>query len=370
MVRRTSRVNDLSRVARLPLTYDECRARFVHASVEAEADRIGHSLAARGPDGQSLSVDTVRLGPIDAPTCLVVLSGVHGVEGFVGSALQCELLGRWTELPRHVSVVVVHAVNPWGMAWWRRQNESNVDLNRNWRRDEGIPFDNAAYEELHPLACPDTDELPPVEAMLAAAQGLVAERGLVWVRDGITVGQYRHPDGLHFGGDRTEESNRILEGVVSRLVVGADRVLTVDLHTGHGPAGTVTALSDQPPGSPQDQLLAAWCDRVEATADNPDATTGTKAGQIANGFADLLPGVECFATSLEFGTVDDLTQLAATYQEQWVHRHGDRDDPRHAAAVWAYRCCFTPDDPDWETAALAGGRAHLDRALQTVATWS
>ena len=353
----------------LPLTYDECRARFRHAATEAGVDVRPHAIDAAGPEGQVLTIDVARLGDVGADRVLVLLSGVHGVEGFVWSALQAELFGRWSAPPPGVAVVLIHAVNPWGMAWWRRQNESNVDLNRNWRRDHGVPFDNDAYDELHPLACPDDDALPDVASMLAAAQALVAERGLEWVRDGITVGQYRHPDGLHYGGARTEQSNRILEAIIPALVGPAAKVLTIDLHTGHGRAGTLTALCDQPPESPQAELLARWADRVEATVGNPDATTARKAGQIASGFAELLPDATCFATSLEIGTTDDLTQLGATYQEQWVHRRGDRDEPAHRAAVWAYRCCFTPDDPAWESAARQGGRAHLDRALEAVAAW-
>jgi hypothetical protein len=359
----------MSRHDRLPLTYTESRARFRHAATSAGVAIESHPIDAPGPDGAELSIDVARLGEAGADRILLVLSGVHGVEGFAPSALQAELVERWRDPPAGMAIGVVHAVNPWGMAWWRRQNESNVDLNRNWRRDDGVPFENAAYDELHPLACPDPDELPEVGAMLAAAQSLVEERGLPWVRDGITVGQYRHPDGLHFGGDRTEQSNRILEGVVPALVASATKVLTVDLHTGHGRWGTFTALCDQPPASPQAEFLATWCDRVEPTTGNPDATTALKAGQIANGFRSMFRDATCFATSLEIGTADDLAQLAATYQEQWVHRHGDRDHPDHRAAVWAYRCCFTPDDPAWERAALEGGRAHLERAIEAVAGW-
>jgi hypothetical protein len=189
------------------------------------------------------------------------------------------------------------------------------------------------------------------------------------VRDGITVGQYTHPDGLHYGGGRTEESNRTLERIIPECVGSAERVLAVDLHTGHGPRGELTALCDQPPGSAQETFLRAWCDRVEATVDNPAATTARKVGQIASGFASVLPGAACFATSLEVGTADDLTQLAATYQEQWVHRCGDRSVPSHAAAVWTYRCCFTPPDPDWEQAAVSGYGRHLEGALAALAEW-
>jgi hypothetical protein len=205
--------------------------------------------------------------------------------------------------------------------------------------------------------------------MLVAAEALVAERGLPWVRDAITVGQYRHPDGLHYGGERTEESNRILETAVPPLLGGSERVLVVDLHTGHGPRGEVTILSDQPPGSAQDVFFSSVFDRVEATVDNPDATTGRKAGQIANGLRDSLVDTLCCSTSLEFGTTSDLEQLQATYQEQWVHRRGDREQPTHRDAMWAYRCCFTPDDPAWESEAFATGQDHLDRALAAVEDW-
>ncbi len=147
-------------------------------------------------------------------------------------------------------------------------------------------------------------------------------------------------------------------------------MLTVDLHTGHGPSGELTALCDQPPGSDQERFLRSIFGRVEATTGNPEATTALKSGQIANGFAGLVPKARCFATSLEVGTVDDLTQLGATYQEQWVHRRGDRDNPCHAKAVWAYRRCFTPEDPAWAGTAGAGVRGALDRSLDAVIAWN
>jgi hypothetical protein len=263
------------RLDRLPLTYDECRARFRRAATDRHLAVEPNLLSARGPESQSLTIDVTRLGARDARRFLVVMSGVHGVEGFIGSTLQSDALLRWEPdaLPPDVGIVMVHAVNPWGMAWGRRQNEANVDLNRNWRRDSGEPRHNDAYAELHDLACPNSAEMPSVEVMLAAAAEVVNERGLAWVRDAITVGQYSHADGLHYGGSRTEASNLILERVVHDALEHAERVLTIDLHTGHGPRGAVTLLSDQPPGSPQDQFFRARFDRVEATADNPDATT-------------------------------------------------------------------------------------------------
>lgn len=355
---------------RLPLTYGECRARFRRAAGSVGSDVEAHAIEATGPDGQQLTIDVVALGAARPDRALVVLSGVHGVEGFVGSALQADLVRRLdpSSLPGDVAVLIVHAVNPWGMAHGRRQNESNVDLNRNWGRNETEPVPNPAYDLIHPLACPDSPELPTVDELFASAGALVAERGLVWVRDGITLGQYRHPDGLHFGGDRSEESTIVLERLFAARLGAAGWVLTIDLHTGHGPRGEITLLSDASPGTPQDRFLRNRFPgfRVEATADNPDATTGQKSGQIANGMAQLLPNASCFGTCVEFGTATDEEQLVATYQEQWVHRRGLREDPAYGPIVWAYRRCFTPDDPQWEDQVLRTGRDLLRSAVAAV----
>ena len=355
----------------LPLTYDECRARFRRAAGVAGAGLAARSIGARGPNGQVLTIDVAAMGSPDPRRVLVVMSGVHGVEGFIGSAVQCDLLGRLdpASLPVDVAVVLVHAVNPWGMAWWRRQNESNVDLNRNWARDRITPPHNEGYDELHPLLCPDTPEMPDPGPLVATAMAMVEQRGIDWVRDAITVGQYTHPDGLHFGGDHSEASTLIVEELMAGHLAGARTALTVDLHTGHGPYGTYTLLSDQPLGSEPDGWLRAHFDpdAVMATEGNPGATTGTKVGQIANGLGDLMGGAEYHSTTLEFGTAADEEQIVGTWLESWVHRHGDRDDPAHAAVVWEYRRCFTPDDPAWVLGAREQGRLVLDAALGAVA---
>jgi predicted deacylase len=366
-------MSDLS-FGRLPFTYAECRARFRHAAANAGAVVDAHPVPERGPDGQELTVDVVSIGEPGASRLLVVLSGVHGVEGFINSVLQTDLVERVGAdgLPAGVEVLLVHVVNPWGMAWWRRQNESNVDLNRNFRRDEIEPVHNDAYDEIHHVACPDTPDLPDVAELLVQAQAMVEERGLPWVRNAITAGQYRHPDGLHYGGERTEASSRIVQDVGERRIVGRDRVFVLDLHTGHGPWGEITLLCDTPPGDPHTAFLERSFEGVivEATVGNPDATTGPKSGQIANGIRRMLPEGTCVSTCAEFGTANDLEQLRATYLSQWVHRRGDRSNPTHAAAIWDYRCCFTPDDREWERAAFARGQALLDQAVAAVAAWT
>jgi len=349
----------------IPATYAACRSRFRQAAADAGAPLAAHPLAVRGADGEELTIDEVAIGPSRPAAALVVLSGVHGVEGFIGSAIQSSFLTDAPDVADTIGVVLVHAVNPWGMSWQRRQNESNVDLNRNWRRSEIEPVHNDAYDLLHRHACPDGDTPPSVDDLMTTALELVDRHGLEWVRNGITRGQYRHPDGLHYGGSRTEESNRILEGIVRRRLTGVERVVVIDLHTGHGPFGELTLLCDSGPDTEQCRALTAFgVGTVEPTVGNPSATTGPKSGQIANGFRDILPDATCAATSAEFGTSTDEAQLIATFLEQWAYRSGRRSS--HPDLVRNYRTCFTPTDPAWEHAALDDGRALLRAALASV----
>lgn len=355
--------------AGFPLTFAECRAGFVRAADEARAPLEGHAIEAVGPDGAALSIDVARVGPERAGRVLAVLSGTHGVEGFAGSMIQRDFLQRVAggdvALPADAAVVLVHAVNPWGMAWWRRQNESNVDLNRNWIDFDAAP-PNDGYEELHPWLCPDEVGEASERAFLAEAERRITEHGYAWVKEAVTLGQYTHPEGLYFGGARREASTDVLADVFRAHVAGAAEALTIDLHTGHGAFGTYTLLSNASEDAPEHAWLAARFDaeRIEVTRDNPDASTPDKRGQLARGVEELLPGTAYRSMTFELGTQDDLTVILAERAEHWLHRHGDRASAEGREIAWRHRVASIPDSAEWEAAAIAHGRTVLDDAVR------
>jgi predicted deacylase len=359
---------------RFPLTYDECRARF-RWTVRASGLRFAaHPISARGEHGQELTIDATWFGAASPRRALLVLAGVHGDEGFSSSTLMCDALDRWVAdgraagLADDAGVVMIHAVNPWGMAYWRRQNESNVDLNRNWGRDERTVLPrNEGYDELHRHLVPGGDRPPTPESLLEHTRRLIDEHGYQWVKAAVSEGQYDHPDGLYFGGDRTEESTMLVAEIVRARLAGAEEVLVLDLHTGHGAFGASTMLSHVPEDHPDD----AWMRRVfggdvvECTA-AAGATTGPKHGQLAPGLAAVVPGARWRTVTMELGTVSDTRMIINERAEHWVHFHGDRSNPDHARIVWEHRCGSTPDDPIWEAAARAHGVTVLDAARDAV----
>ena len=136
-----------------PPDYFAARQQFRNLATKHGWGLESHPIAAKGPDGEELTLDVAAHGPA-GPKLLVVSSGVHGVEAPFGSAVQLALLEKWKAAPP-VRCLFVHAVNPFGFAHRRRVNEDNADLNRNFllsgQEYRGSP---AGYAELSPLLNP------------------------------------------------------------------------------------------------------------------------------------------------------------------------------------------------------------------------
>ncbi len=354
-----------------PLTYVECRERFRLAAAEVGADAAPHRLDAVGRHGEELTIDVVQVGSDRPRRALLVLSGTHGIEGYAGSAMQRDLLAHLAEreVPADAAVVLVHAVNPWGMSWWRRANEHNVDLNRNWGAGTGTverPA-NDAYAEIHELLCPDGERPPDGDRFVAELTRLSTTRGLDWVRAAITAGQSSHPDGLYFAGRELQPSTRLVDTIASDRLLGAEAVLAIDLHTGHGRWGTSTLLSKAPPGGGDDcWIRETFADTPIETSGTPEAISATKGGQLAPGLLTRLGQGRHRTLTFELGTRSETRMIVAERAEHWAHRFDRRSDPAGAAAVWEHRVCSMPDDAEWERTALVLGRRVLHRALDVL----
>ena len=346
-----------------PTDHRECREAFEDAAAGADAVERVH-LPTAGPDGEDVWLTVARFGPVDAERVALVMSGVHGVEGAAGSAQQTATLGQGFELPSGSSIVMVHAVNAWGMAWLRRQNERNVDLNRNWA-DHPVADRNDAYAEVHDLLCPTDDQLPDGDAFVRELTGLSQRHGLDWVRRAISGGQYSHPDGLYFGGTEREASTVALSDIAARHIGRPAELSVLDLHTGHGPYGTATILSRAAPGSAEATWLAATLDgeHIESSAVAEDALV-PRSGQLALGLVEQVGPAVARTATLELGTRSETRMITTERAEHWVHMHGDRSNPDHAQVIADHLHCSVPDDAEWRNGALVHGQRVIRPFLQ------
>jgi hypothetical protein len=343
--------------------YASARRAFLAAAEARRARVTCHPLRGRGPAGEELALDAAWLGPEGAGTVLAVSSGIHGVEGFAGSAIQHQLLVEQLdglELPRGTALLLVHAVNPHGFAWLRRVNESNVDLNRNFLRHPEEHRDNPGYEELYDAINPGSlDE----ESEAWSRRRLAAwsrEHGFQRLQEAVTCGQYRQPEGVQFGGVREEESNRGLREIVRRELRGARRVAWVDLHTGLGPWGACELITEAPPDHPAYLRGRAWYGEAARSTVAGESVSAALHGVMERGIeGELPPGCELTAFAPEFGTYEPTRVFWAMRADNWLHRHGDPASAAGRAIQQELLEVFRPADPAWQRLVLEGGARAL-----------
>jgi hypothetical protein len=236
--------------------YFVARERFRLAAREAGCEIESHPISARGPEGQELTIDVALCGGATAARAVVVSSGLHGVEGFLGSAVQLAMLPDVVaQTARAARVVLLHGINPFGFAWLRRCNASNVDLNRNFLLP-GQPYSGSPpqYGQLDRLFNP---RRPPRRWLPSSAPLLWAllTQGFGTLVCTLPVGQYQFPCGLFYGGDAPAEEHRLVAQHLERWIGSAAEVVHLDLHTGLGRWSKLTLLVDDCRSSPGTALL-------------------------------------------------------------------------------------------------------------------
>lgn len=351
-------------------TYDAARARFRRAAEARGLAIEPHAIDARGPDGEELTLDVARLGREDAEHVVVVSSGIHGVEGFFGSAVQAALLeDHLRDFDRHgrVAVVFLHALNPYGFAWLRRVNEDNVDVNRNFlladERYEGAPAD---YVALDPMLNP---KRPPgrVSAFPARVALQVARFGVHSFRAAVSFGQYELEQGLFFGGKRPTASVDLVRSNLLRWVAGASRVRHLDFHSGLGKPGELKLITEHEPGSEGAAVLASVYGADKLWRSRAKEESGTEMrGGLGRWAARSIDSIDYDVLTAEVGTVSLLRVLRALHLENRAHHFCDPTSPRARRAKERLRDAFAPPDKKWRDKAVREGLRVVDQTLAAI----
>jgi hypothetical protein len=353
-------------------SYREARERFLQAAQARGAKPEGRPITARDRRGEELSGDTAYLGPDQPHRLLVVSSGIHGVEGFAGSAIQHQLLSDpWDglDLPGDTGVLLVHALNPYGFAELRRVHEHNVDLNRNFLRHPDEHAANPGYEELFDAINPETldeeSDRRGREVLLAWA----GERGFPALQAALSVGQYRHPQGVQFGGGEAEASNRLLREVARDETRGARKIAWLDIHTGLGPSGEVELISEAEPDDPGFLRGRAWYGEAAKNTASGESVSAKLQGVMERGVSESLdPECDLTIFAAEFGTHDPTRVFWAMRADNWLHHRGEVDSERGRAVKKELLEVFRPDSRDWEERVLHGGAEVIQKACGGLAS--
>jgi hypothetical protein len=338
----------------------------------AVCQRMGlelHSLAidAPSPTEEPLTIDVALAGAPKPRSALVVSSGLHGVEGFFGSAVQLafleQLATNWRP-PVPCALILIHAINPFGFAWRRRFNEVNVDLNRNFlAADE-------EYVGSPPLCGTFRSALAPTPARRRFTSGLniaklALRHGIRSFWETLPVGQYDFDDWLFYGGRGLAQSATLLEQFLPAHLDNCQEAVHLDFHTGLGRWGDCQLLLSRLDAADN----VAWWRRHFGPRAVAGARPALNSYEVRGGFGAWLQGQfpnsqYRFATA-EFGTYSPVRVIQSLLDELHWHTQLGTASPEH----WSRRRLaetFVPKSPRWRTKTLETGVSLINRAAKAL----
>jgi hypothetical protein len=367
--------------------YAAARARFLALAKDAGAriDTVVHPTG-RGPEGEPLAVDVAWLGAENPRSAFLAVSGMHGLEGPAGSAVQAAWLqGTARKLPAGAAVCLVHGLNPWGFAYRARGTENNVDLNRNFIDFAGELPVNPYYARIKNeirLASLGPEDIPK---LIGLYETLVKEMGPARLSIAVNSGQYEDAEGLAFGGSGIEFGHRaLLDAVIPKLKT-ARRLTFIDWHTGVGAYGEVAFLPSGKFGTLAHKTCAQmWGESrienwrrsgAEEAIEADEALIGEstdKSGQLRHWLQRALPQTEVAGAVIEFGTEkpEDMDKLVlCTLYDRFLRfvDRGARTNPKHGWALDIHSKLFVPDDRHWRALVAEEGPRLMDQAIAVLA---
>ncbi len=318
-------------------------------------------LSTRGPHEEELTIDISLFGAATPQRILIHSSGLHGIEGFAGSAIQLRCLeDRLPVLRSDSTIVMVHILNPYGMAWFRRVNENNVDLNRNFRvpNDRDSADDAGEYLKLDSFLNPQSP--PRLDLFYLQAIWLMLKHGMPVLRQAVAGGQFVKPRGLFYGGKQMEEGSRLFQHYVEEHFRDAKRIVAIDVHTGLGSYRNYRLLVDagKDRARTNQTMHETFGERVELL--DSEGIAYKVRGALSDLYYRLFPKSEVYFAGQEFGTFHPFRVLAALRAENRLHNYGagnlDHPSKRRLKGI------FCPNDEKWREAVLRQGRDVFVRA--------
>jgi len=361
-----------------PSSYAESRDRFRLSLGLLSSNWPGARLETHPLNADpSLSIDWLWAEPPKKENLVILSTGEHGIEGYVGAAMLKLFIEEFA--PRlnseNTGLLLVHAINPWGMEHHRKVNENSVDLNRNFVFDGNFdPSINPDYQALGFLLTPRRPVRPfALENLSFWGRVLRAllTLGIGRVSTATLLGQYHTPDGFFYGGTKYEESTAVLMNLYRRALAEYEQVIHMDMHTGYGPRYQMSVIVP-----PLETLSSAEFSRKfgyplvqKIDASEFYAISGDMGEYVYRLRQAHFPYKRLFACGFEFGTFGEslparIRSLRAMVLENQLHWHGAVNEAAEQAVRREFEALYFPSEPRWRRKALADGRQAFEGILR------
>jgi hypothetical protein len=363
-------------------SYTESRKAFLAESKKLEAKFDSVQLFSRNVPSKTdndLTIDFCYV-PAQKETkkLLILTSGTHGVEGYVGSAVQRMFMNEILapEMVEEVGVLFVHSVNPFGFKYTRRVTENNVDFNRNCDVKKSLfSSKNEGYGKLIGMLNPEgkvnSGSLKNKFFMLIAINELL-KKSMASLRQAVLQGQYKYENGLYFGGFEFEPQLAILGEVFKTVSTNYDAVFNIDLHTGYGERGVAhlfpNPIDDEKIKSGLENIFKGyeinWGDSEDFYIIN---------GSFTDYIGKLLTDKTYFPMVLEYGTLNSQSTVGSiksihnmVLENQGFH-YGYKSAKDSLKVMNSFMEMYNPSSEKWRTKIMADSKILFKKTMKNYA---
>ena len=316
-----------------------------------------------------LYIDSFYLPSAGDKTNLIVLTtGVHGMEGYIGATMLDVFFQEVypTLDTANTGVLVVANVNPCGMKYFRRYNENNVDLNRNFILDWDS-FDRSSNKEypkvdtfLGPTGKIGNGLWHEVGFYLSLGKTAITD-GADTISDALLTGQYEYPQGVYYGGDGDEASTVYLKDVFSRcLDSDYENIVHIDIHSGYGPRYNMVIFNSvyETMNEKESQETFGYDHVIAYDSESFYATTGDTTDFFYRLAEQKQAKADLYSTCFEFGTIgeeffDTILSLKYTIDENRNHWYPTDNKVTEQIIHETYMELYYPTETAWREKTVA-----------------
>jgi hypothetical protein len=291
---------------------------------------------------------------------LIMISGTHGIEGLTGSAVQRYLLDQ--KINKNMSVLMVHGFNLYGFKNFRRVNETNIDLNRNFVLSrEMFKPDDQKYglinRFLNPQSQASAGFWSHVSFVISSVRNILFY-GMETLRTSILQGQYTYPAGIFYGGDKTQIQSFLIMDLIKEYVKDYKKVFIVDLHTGYGERAKLHLLAGKSTDQNSINLLKIY-NKDEIDFSDKKNFYAVE-GEMLSYFIDKIKlnvDAEVTGITFEYGTLNSQKTMGSieslrrvVLENQNFHYPAEASESEKVKNL--YKEMFYPSDPEWRKSVL------------------
>jgi hypothetical protein len=172
------------------------------------------------------------------------------------------------------------------------------------------------------------------------------------LQEAVSGGQYRHPEGVFYGGVNPSWSHLRLRQVLREQATRCRRLGWIDLHTGLGPTGVgerIFACRDD--AATLRRARAWWGEGVTSLYDGSSSSAPLKGLMWLAAYEECAQA-EYTGIALEYGTLPVMDMLDALRADQWIENHPEAPASQRDAIKRQTRDAFYVDTDAWKQQVL------------------